>query len=205
MARTRQSGVVRKEQIKKAVKLIIDEKGFKGLSTHHLAEKLGLSEGAIYRHFESKAQIISDIVGDVRKDMIGALQKVAMGSQPPKRRLKKFMCTHIRYLIENKGITILLFTEATYQQDDATKKELHEIFKLLKYYFSKIVTDGISEGIWDDTLSVENLATLYLGIPLTMNIELNIHSGEAYQLNFCEQMFTLILKILEKGVQTRNQ
>ncbi len=205
MARTRKSGIVRKEQIKKAVRLIIDEKGFKGLSTHNLAEKLGLSEGAIYRHFESKAQIISDIVGDVRKDMIVALQKVAMGSQSPKTRLKKFMCTHIRYLIKNKGITILLFTEATYQQDDTTKKELHEIFQLLKHYFSKIVTDGITEGIWDSNVSVEDLATLYMGIPMTMNIELNIHSGEAYQLDFCERMFTLILKVLEKGEQTRIQ
>ncbi len=205
MAITRQPGEVRKEQIKKAVRLIIDEKGFKGLSTHHLAEKLGLSEGAIYRHFESKAQIISDIVGDVRKDMIGALQQVALGGQSPEVRLKKFMCTHIRYLIENKGITILLFTEATYQQDEKTKNELHEIFQLLKRYFSKIVMDGINEGLWDSTISVEDLATLYMGIPLTMNIELNIRSAKKHQLDFCERMFVLILKVLSKRQQTDKQ
>lgn len=198
MAKTRESGEVRREQIKQAVRLIIDEKGFKGLSTKNLAKKLGLSEGAIFRHYESKAQIIADIVADVRKDMIGALQEVAMSNRTPEKRLRKFMCTHIQYLIQNKGITILLFTQATYQQDAETKKELHEIFQLLKQYFSKIVSDGITIGIWDPDVSVENLATLYMGIPMTMNIELNIHSGEDYPRDFCEQMLILILKILEK-------
>jgi len=198
MAKTRETGEVRREQIKQAVRLIIDEKGFKGLSTKNLAKKLGLSEGAIFRHYESKAQIIADIVADVRKDMIGALQEVAMSNRTPKKRLREFMCTHIQYLIQNKGITILLFTQATYQQDAETKKELDEIFQLLKHYFSKIVVDGITLGIWNADVSVENLATLYIGIPLTINIELNIHSGEDYQLDFCEQMFILILKILEK-------
>ena len=198
MATTRQSTEVRKEQIKEAVRMIIYEKGFKGLSIHNLSQKLGLSEGAIYRHFASKEQILFDIVRDVREEMIENLQQIALKDTPPEERLHEFMCYHIRYLLENQGITILLFTEATYQQDVELKKHLHDIFLSIKQYLSKIVIDGITLGIWDPGLSVESVATLYMSIPLTLNIEMNLQPHESFQHDFCERMYVLIRKVLEK-------
>jgi AcrR family transcriptional regulator len=198
MTTIRQSTEIRKEQIKEAVRLLIHEKGFRGLSIHNLAEKLGLSEGAIYRHFASKEQIIFDIVQDVKNEMIERMKQIALKEAPPDRRLHDFMCYHIRYLIKNKGITILLFTEATYQQNILLRDHLHEIFQSIKQYFSKIVIDGITLGLWDAGLSVESMATLYMSIPLTLNIEMNLQPHEGFQHDFCERMYLLIRKVLEK-------
>ncbi len=198
MATIRQSTEIRKEQIKEAVRMIIYEKGFKGLSIHNLSAKLGLSEGAIYRHFESKEQILFDIVMDVRKEMIENMRAIALKDTSPEERLHEFMCYHIQYLLNNKGITILLFTEATYQQDVELKKHLHDIFLSIKQYFSKILIDGITLGVWDANLSVESVATLYMSIPLTLNIEMNLQAHKGFHHDFCERMFILIRKVLEK-------
>ncbi len=181
--------------------MIIYERGFKGLSIHNLSQKLGLSEGAIYRHFASKEQILFDIVMDVRKEMIESMKKIALENTPPEERLHEFMCYHIRYLLKNKGITILLFTEATYQQDVELKRHLHDIFQSIKQYFSKIVIDGIALGIWDPDLSVESVATLYISIPLTLNIEINLQPHESFQHDFCERMYVLIRKVLERKTE----
>ena len=184
--------------------MIISEKGFKGLSIHNLSQKLGLSEGAIYRHFESKEQIIFDIVMDVRNEMVENMKKIALKDTSPEKRLHKYMCYHIQYLLKNKGITILLFTEATYQQDVELKKHLHDIFQSVKQYFSKIVIDGITLGIWDPDLSVESIATLYISIPMTLNIEMNLQSHKNFQYDFCERMFILIRKVLEKRTDLKS-
>lgn len=199
MAKTRQPTEIRRAQIKEAVQQIIFEKGFKGLSINNLAKELNLSEGAIYRHFESKEQIILDIVKDVREEMIFRLEEIANSSLPAGKRLEDFMCYHLQYLIENKGITILLFTEATYQQNSKLKNNLREIFQAIKDAFKKIVKDGVASGEWKSSVAVESMAILYMSIPLTLNIEINLGLDHNIEDNFCGQMYQLILNTIKNS------
>ena len=99
-------------------------------------------------------------------------------------------------LKENKGVTILLFTEAAYQNNDLLKKQLNEFFRLIKQHFGKIIHDGIAQKIWNCALSVDSLATLYMGIPITLNIELNLNPEVFTYKNFCGQMLVLIKRAL---------
>ena len=102
----RKSANVRQEEIKKAVLSIIYRDGLKNLSTRKLATEVGISEGAIFRHFDTKSDIILAIIEDVRNDLIEKLRTISLETTPPSQRLFKYLCTTISYLIENKGITI---------------------------------------------------------------------------------------------------
>ncbi|HDO27684.1 MAG TPA: TetR/AcrR family transcriptional regulator [Bacteroidetes bacterium] len=128
----RASGPVRKKQIKKATLDIIYNEGLKNLSTRNLEQHVHLSEGAIFRHFHSKSEIILSIMEDVKNDLLVELQHIANKKTSPERRLQEFICYHVKYLKENKGVTILLFTEAAYQNNDLLKKQLNEFFRLIK-------------------------------------------------------------------------
>jgi len=66
----RQSTDIRQEQIKQAVLDIIYTDGLKNLSTRNLANRIGMSEGAIFRHFPTKQDIILSIIKDVHTDFI---------------------------------------------------------------------------------------------------------------------------------------
>jgi len=194
----RQKTEIRQEQIKQAVLDIIYTDGLKNLSTHNLAKRIGMSEGAIFRHFPSKQDIILSIIEDVQKDFIGQLRKTANSAKSPEERLKIFICETARYLIKNKGITMLIFSEASHNNDASLKKNLQQIFNNQKKLVSKIFIDGIKEGVWDKNVSVENLAMLYMGIPVSLNIELILSGGEFHTENFCDRMMELLLKILNK-------
>ena len=58
----RQNTDIRQEQIKQAVLDIIYTDGLKNLSTRNLANRIGMSEGAIFRHFSTKQDIIFSII-----------------------------------------------------------------------------------------------------------------------------------------------
>ncbi len=192
----RASGTVRKRQIKKATLDIIYNEGLKNLSTRNLAQHIHLSEGAIFRHFHSKNEIILSIMEDVKNDLLVELQHIANKKTLPEKRLEEFTCYHVKYLKNNKGVTILLFTEAAYQNNDLLKKQLNEFFRLIKQYFGKIIHDGIAQKMWNCALSVDSLATLYMGIPITLNIELNLNPEVFTYKNFCGQMLVLIKRAL---------
>lgn len=194
----KQSTEIRQEQIKQAVLEIIYKDGLKNLSTRNLARQIGMSEGAIFRHFASKQDIILSIIKDVQQDFIGPLQVIAHSEVEPVNRLKSFLCFTIQYLMENKGITMLMFSEASHNNDTDLKETLLHIFNSQKSLVSKIILDGIAQGTWNSSVSVENIAMLYMGIPVSLNIELILNGGSFEAENFCQNMLQLLYKILKK-------
>lgn len=194
----KQSTEIRQEQIKQAVLDIIYTDGLKNLSTRNLAKRIKMSEGAIFRHFASKKDIILAIIKDVETDYIGSLRSIANSKKEPEMRLTEYLCQSINYLTQNKGITILMFSEASHNNDVALKSTLQSIFNTQKKLISKIVLDGIAAGTWDENIPVENVAMLYMGIPISLNIELVLGGGKFQIDNFCQRTMSLLLKILNK-------
>ncbi len=189
---------IRQDEIKKAFLSVIYREGLKKLSTRNLAKEVGISEGAIFRHFATKGDIILSIIDDVQKDLIEKLRAISLEMTPPPERLFKYLCQTVTYLIENKGITILLFSEATYDNDKSLIDKLNFIFNSQKQLAGKIISDGIAMGIWDESVSVDDISTLYMGIPITLNIELILGAESFQEQNFCSRMHELLLRILAK-------
>ena len=194
----RQNTEFRQEQIKQAVLDIIFTEGLKNLSTSKLANRIGMSEGTIFRHFPNKHAIILSIIMDVQNEFIGSLRTIANSNNTPEDRLNDFLCETVHYLIANKGITMLLFSEASHNNDAELKTSLDWIFNTQKKLVSKIILDGIALGHWDESIPVENVAMLYMGIPVSLNIDLVLSGGEFHIDNFCSKMMQLLLKILNK-------
>ncbi len=194
----KQSTEIRQEQIKQAVLDIIFTDGLKSLSTRNLAKRIGMSEGAIFRHFASKQDITLSIIKDVQTDFIGSLRDIANSNTRPEERLNRFLCQTVTYLTQNKGITMLMFSEASHNNDAALKNNLSQIFNNQKMLVSKIILDGIALGKWDESIPVENVAMIYMGIPVSLNIELVLNGGEFHIDNFCSKMMQLMLKMLNK-------
>ncbi len=59
----------RQEQIIEESVRIIDEKGIQGFTIKNLSKAIGISEPAIYRHFESKFQIFVEILDGFKNKM----------------------------------------------------------------------------------------------------------------------------------------
>ena len=157
-----------------------------------------MSEGSIFRHFPSKQDIIIAIIKDVQDEFIDSLRSIANENSKPEKRLNEFLCETVRYLTDNKGITMLLFSEASHNNDAQLKTNLEQIFNTQKKLVSKIILDGIALGEWDERIAVENVAMLYMGIPVSLNINLVLSGGEFHADNFCSNMMQLLLKMLNK-------
>lgn len=195
---SRETTEIRQEQIKKAVLEIIADEGLHNFSTRKLASRIGLSEGAIFRHFSTKRDIIKGIMDDVENDLIGSLRGIVQSLQSSEKKLFNYLCQNVKYLKENSGITILLFSEATHLGDKELKLKLNQILFEQKKFVEKIVNDGIKDGTWDKSINPEDVAILYMGIPITFNIELVLNKSGLETSEFCKRMYTLILRALKK-------
>jgi AcrR family transcriptional regulator len=192
----KQNTKIRKEQIKKAALEIIVCEGIGKLSTRNLAAKVGISEGAIFRHFKTKQDIILSIIEDVKENMLGAMKLAAKEKNPADRRLFDMMCAQVKYILNNQGVNILLFSEAVHYDDSVLKKELKKILDEQKKILTEVIKDGIKEGIFDRNINVGDAAMLYLGIPITLNIELVLNRSKLNTESFCKRMLSLFFRVL---------
>lgn len=199
MAAQRLDTETRQAQIKKAVLEIIFAEGVGNLSTRNLAYRVGVSEGAIFRHFHTKKEIMLSILKDVKSELLAAQEQITYSADlNAEEKLFRFLCSHIKYLLENKGITILLFSEAAHLNDSQLKSGLRDILFTQKEYIIRIVKQGLNEGIWDKSLNIENVAALYMGIPISLNIEMILQKVESKKEKFCERMICLIKRVLKE-------
>ncbi len=186
---------IRQKEIKEAVLKIIRTDGIKAVSTKNLAKQANLSEGAIFKHFKSKRDIMISIIDDVSKDMIEKLIEISLEKTAARDRLFRVIDKTISYLTENNGITILLFTEASQANDKEMMEKLKYLFKAQTDVVSKIINDGIDEGIWSKNIPIEDITTLYMGIPITNNIKLILFKKE-HNKDFCIRMMKMFELVL---------
>ena len=75
---------------------------------------------------------------------------------------------------------------------------MNQILTEQKQFIIKIVKEGIAEGVWDKNINAEDVAVIYMGIPITLNIELVLNNKNMNLDNFCKRMYSLISKALKK-------
>ncbi|HFE64169.1 MAG TPA: TetR/AcrR family transcriptional regulator [Caldithrix sp.] len=157
----RVSTEIRQEQIVNEAIKIIHQKGYTGLSIRELAEKVGISEPAIYRHFRSKEEIILGILermnrfGDViRKE----LQKIT----DPEKKIKKLVRMHMDFLTVNPEMTSVLFSEEIFEPREWIQQKLQEIIRDRHQFLNQLLQEALRKGEIVNA-PIGDLSTVILG------------------------------------------
>lgn len=104
----RQSTEKRRRQIAEAALAIIAEQGLGRFTTAALAAEIGVAEGTIFRHFESKSEII-DAAVDIVEELFGELP--APGEGDPLVELRTFFLRRSAVMQQHPGIFRILFSD----------------------------------------------------------------------------------------------
>ena len=73
--RKRQNTVLRRKQIINTLGKLIVQYGSENVTVRRLAEAVGVTGGAIYRHFKSKKEILLFLVDLIEESLIGDIQR----------------------------------------------------------------------------------------------------------------------------------
>lgn len=190
----RKTSEKRQKQIKEAVLKIITKEGLHNLSIRNLAKSVGITEGAIFRHFKSKRAIIISIMDDVKAELMTKLRYIAESNISAEKKLLTYLNCHVEYLFKNKGISILLYSEAAHLNYKELRKRLRNILSEQESLITDIIKNGMKKCRWNKKVNVKYLVLLFMSVPIAMDVEkiFNDTSVKAYS----NQMFNLIMKIL---------
>jgi len=86
--------------LEKALKLF-SEKGIKETTIRDIAKAVGITEGAIYRHFESKDQIVHELFDTHSSELYDRLSKVIGRYEDRERRFKELVKAFLDFAFKN--------------------------------------------------------------------------------------------------------
>lgn len=106
----RMSTTLRQEQIINTAMRIISEEGFPAFTTRKLAAEIGVSEPALYRHFQNKDHII---IGIIKKmdELWNRISKAITPIEDCREKLYLFMKMHFSYIEKTPDIVAILFAD----------------------------------------------------------------------------------------------
>jgi len=161
-ARQRETTGIRQRQITEAALRIVGEKGIHGATTAAIAAEVSISEGAIYRHFNSKEDIVRSVIGKIGEDLLMILGEVK-NIADPLEKLGEIFRRHLAYAENNRGIPRTVFSEEVMVNNEALREE---IGKRLAGYCTGVreaIAEGQRQGSVRMDLNPAALTSMFIG------------------------------------------
>src|SRR5690554_1906869 len=120
------------------VETLIDlaaEQNPNAISTQALADRMGLTQGAIFRHFPTKQAIFSGVMDWVAVQLMKRIDKAIQSETEAIKKLKAMFMAHVTFVSKHPGIPRILFGELQQSKDSLPKQMVQ---KVITQYAAKL-------------------------------------------------------------------
>lgn len=131
----------RQQQILHESVKIIDSKGIQGFTIKNLSKEVGISEPGIYRHFDSKYDILSAILDSFKNKILENQEVFLRSTEDPFVKLRIFFTRIFEILTHNPALISVIFAEEIYQNEKQLSDRINEIQKLNETLVVSILTE----------------------------------------------------------------
>ena len=124
----------RSEILEAARELYLAE-GSEGLTMRRLAERVGVSAGALYRHFDGKQDVLLDVVEEARKINLSYLTRALEGESPWERMSLAYEA-YLDFALEQRRLYEVLYAapgaighEELPEEESARARAIHQFWR----------------------------------------------------------------------------
>ncbi len=133
------------------------------ITTAAIATRMGLTQGALFRHFPNKAAILQAVMAWVSTKLMAKLNTVTQGVTSPLAALEAMFLAHIEFVVKHPGVPRLLFGELQRAEKTASKDIVQEMIKRYSEQLQRLIEEGKAINELDPDLDTEGAAILFIG------------------------------------------
>ncbi|MCW8923956.1 MAG: TetR family transcriptional regulator, partial [Gammaproteobacteria bacterium] len=133
------------------------------ITTAAIAKRMGLTQGALFRHFPNKDAILKSVIEWVAERLLSRVDKAVQGVSSPLAALEAMFMAHVTFVSEHPGIPRLLFGELQRAEVSPAKRMAQTLICRYGERLHKLIEEGKAQGELDAALDVEAAAGLFIG------------------------------------------
>jgi TetR/AcrR family transcriptional regulator, cholesterol catabolism regulator len=125
---------------------IFAERGYEATRLEDIAAELGVLQGSLYYHVESKAALYRLVMRQRFASIVDTIEQVARSSAAPKAKLRKAIREQLRYIARYQQESPHWFQGAPGAKDEADADHDRELLRRFRGSWKSIVSECVSAG-----------------------------------------------------------
>lgn len=186
----------RKRQIMKEATKIVSTHGLNSLTMSLLAKNVGVTEGAIYRHFSCKNELIKEILNDIFIETTNQIIEVTSQNLSSTDKLDLILRNQLSSFTKHPSEANILFSDEYFLTNRDTKILIYSIINTVQLYLQEIFEEGKIKGEFKSSLEARHTSMMFLGMirMLVLNWELSDYQWDlsAYGSNYYKSFLSMI-------------
>lgn len=134
------------------------------ITTNAIARHMGVTQGALFRHFPGKEAILESVMDWVADRLLARIDKAAKGAPAPLQALEAMFMAHIAFFAEHPGVPRMLFGELQRAEMTAPKRMAQKMLLRYRELLVTLIDDGKAQGQLAPQTDTAAAATLFLGM-----------------------------------------
>ncbi|AYA62563.1 MULTISPECIES: nucleoid occlusion factor SlmA [unclassified Alteromonas] len=182
----------RRAQILQALAGMLETHQGQRITTAKLAEKVGVSEAALYRHFPSKARMFEGLIEFIEETLFSRINKILNEEKDSAARCQLILHLLLGFAEKNPGITRILNGDALMGEQDRLRARIAKLFERLETQLKQILRERkLREGktLAADEGVVANMMICYVDGRINQFIRSGFTRKPTEQFNEQWQMF----------------
>ena len=197
VAHRRHATKLRREEIIEATRNLIINSGSESLTIRAIAKKVGITEGAIYRHFKNKKEILLVMADGVGKELLADFNRNPQKGKSPLETLEILLRLHLLGIAENReGKNYAPSLEQYRLHDFDLNQRMVEGVTNITGRYKEFLSQGVESGEVRKDLDLDAAAML-IGIMISGLLEMWILNNHAFAL---EEKFTTMWQVFRSGI-----
>jgi AcrR family transcriptional regulator len=148
----------RKREIIEATMDLAVEKGLKKLTTQAIADKVGIAQPTIFRHFKSRDEIFGAVINWVGDSLFKVIGGLFSEAGPADERLKKLLCKQLAFMNRHRAIPRVLFSDRLHLESPKLKAVVQKMMNGYVASVTGLLAQGVEEGTFRKDLDPERTA-----------------------------------------------
>lgn len=142
---------------------LITEKGIQGFTIKNLAKELGITEPAIYRHFENKIQILIALLDVLKKNTQVIFETELHSGDTAVRKIERLFEKHFKSFSEMPSMASVVFSEEIFRNEAQLTGKISEVIEFNNQALMSIINDGQQKKEIRDDIRADHLVVFIMG------------------------------------------
>lgn len=153
----------RQQEIIETALGLINEKGIQGLTIKNLSKRLGITEPAIYRHFENKIQILMAMLDLLKNNTKEIFDKELVSDLTAVQKVEQLFEKHFKSFTEMPSLSSVVFSEEIFRNEKMLISKISEVIDYTNQTLMSILQEGQKKEEIRNDIDADHLVIFIMG------------------------------------------
>lgn len=142
---------------------LISEKGIQGLTIKNLAKRIGITEPAIYRHYDSKTDILIAVLDLFKQNTEQLFEKELKNGGQAIDKIEHLFTKHFTSFSATPSLVSVIFSEEIFRNEPVLIEKISEVIDKNDKILTSIIINGQKTGEIRTDIEAKYLSTIIMG------------------------------------------